>query len=294
MIEKYHDVAKANGAIIIPEIGFESAPSDVLTLSLVNLIRQELFLGTKEVVACVHAMKSRPSGGTVATILTVLDTYGAKGVTRAMKPWALSPVAGPKSRANQSWMTKIFGVRSVPDLGTLTTSFGASPNVAIVQRSWGLLDSGSGKQYGENFQYSEYMKIPSVFLGAAVHFAVLLAGILLAFPPLRWALKLLVPQPGDGPTKESTARDMVEYRAVATADQPTTQPKRAFGRLRWNGGIYHLTGVLLAEAAMVILQDNSTAQRLGGGLLTPATLGQPFVDRMQNAGLIVETKMLPD
>jgi len=54
-----------------------------------------------------------------------------------------------------------------------------------------------------------------------------------------------------------------------------------------------LTGLFLAEAAATILRDDKiAARRLGGGVLTPATLGQGFLDRITNAGVFLELKML--
>ena len=83
LIKKYHDIAKVNGAIvslpkalggilfklrnlqIIPEIGVESAPSDLLAWSLVSLIRDKLSVGTKEVITSVHELQSATSGDTI-------------------------------------------------------------------------------------------------------------------------------------------------------------------------------------------------------------------------------------
>ena len=45
---------------------------------------------------------------------------------------------------------------------------------------------------------------------------------------------------------------------------------------------------------MVMLKDDELLHRLDGGILTPATLGQPFIDRMKNAGMIFEVEMMPD
>jgi short subunit dehydrogenase-like uncharacterized protein len=55
--------------------------------------------------------------------------------------------------------------------------------------------------------------------------------------------------------------------------------------LKWKGSFYHLTGVFLAEAARAILREKTLAHKLGGGVLTPATLGDPFIDNLREAGL---------
>lgn len=184
MIEKYHEIAKANHAIIVPEIGIESAPSDLLAFALVSLIRKELSVGTKEVVVSVHNLKGTPSGGTLATILSMMDHYGLKQIQKSSGSWATSPIPGPKTQNSPSWVSKIIGIRSVTGLGTLTTSISAPPNIAVVQRSWGLI--GGGKLYGSNFRYEEYMRVRNSVVGIALHFALALAGLALIFPPVRW------------------------------------------------------------------------------------------------------------
>jgi short subunit dehydrogenase-like uncharacterized protein len=53
-----------------------------------------------------------------------------------------------------------------------------------------------------------------------------------------------------------------------------------------------VTGILLTQAAITLLKDDVVAHKLGGGILTPATLGQPYIDRLNNAGFKFETTML--
>lgn len=277
---------------------------------MVKLIRDKFSVGTKDVISCLHEMKSvlqdlhiesgdfdskyrsAPSGGTLATLLGLADHYSLKEVGDSMKPWALSPIVGSKPQKPTSLGTKIFGVRSVPPLGTLSTSIFAGPNAVIVQRSWGLLDGG--KVYGPKFTYEEYAKVPNKATGVALHFVVCLLSLALASPLIRWLLKKLIYAPGQGPPKELTKDESIEYRAVGTADQNSPTPKRALARFRYDGGIYYLTGLLLAEAAMVLIQNDGLIKELGGGLLTPAMLGQPFVDRLRKVGVIIEADLLPN
>ena len=291
MIAKYHETAKAKHAIIIPEIAVESAPSDILAFALTQLIRKELSVGTREVVACMHELKSTPSGGTVATALGLLDHYSLKEVAKSAGTWASSPVPriGPKD--GPSLISKLFGVRKVPGLGTLTTSLAASPNIATVQRSWGLLDGG--KLYGPNFTYHEYLGVRNTAIAVAVHFAFVFVSLAAAIPPLRWLAKRYYYAFGSSPSQD-TSNEALEFRAIATADQRGPHPRRAFARFRWEGSVYYFTGVCLAEAAMLILNDGDLVQRLDGGILTPATLGQAFIDRMVRAGVKFEVEMLPE
>ena len=292
MVEKYHDIAKKNGAIIIPEIGVESAPSDMLAWSLATLFKESLSLDTAEVICTLHEVESRPSGGSLATVLAIYDSYSLKEIGRATKPWAMSPIPGPRSRTPLSIFTKLFGVRHVPDLGILTSSIAGPSNRAIVHRTWGLLDRG--RYYGPNFHYSEYLSVRNTLIGIIVHFTFIFGALALMLRPLRWLIRKLAYAPGEGRSKFHTQNEIFEYRAVATADENANPPRRAFARLRWDGGIYHLTGVFLAEAAMVILRDSKIVERTsGGGILTPAALGPLFIERLQQAGIILERGLMP-
>lgn len=293
MIRKYHDTAKANHAIIIPEIGIESAPSDMIALALTQLIRTELSVSTNEVVACVHELKGTPSGGTLATVFGIVDHYGLKSVAESTSGnWISSPIPRPRSDPSPSLVNKLLGIRSVPALGTMTTSPSAGPNVATVQRTWGLLEEG--KLYGPNFTYHEYLGVRNAAVGILLHFIFAFGALAIALPPFRWLAKKVVYSPGQGTTKEASSKEVLEYRAIATADQGGHSPRRAFARLRWDGPLYFFTGVCLAEAAMVLLKDDDLVERLDGGLLTPAMLGQPFIDRMKAAGMLLEVEMMPD
>ena len=86
----------------------------------------------------------------------------------------------------------------------------------------------------------------------------------------------------------------MEWRAIAHADvSDPSDPKRAYGRMRFEGSMYLLTGIFLAEAAVTIARDRTLAHDVGGGLLTPAMLGVPYLERLQKAGLRTEIRLMP-
>ena len=289
MIKKYHDMAHENHAIMIPQIGVESAPSDILVWVLADLLRKNGCAGMNETVGTLHELQSAPSGGTLATAIGIFDAYSGKEIAAGTK-WTHSPIQPPPKSQHPSLPdpTKILlGVRTVPGLGTLTTSVSAGPNISTVQRSWGLLDGG--KFYGPNFQYKEYMTVRSTLVGALIHIAIVGAAILLAFRPIRWALLKIIYQPGQGPDREATKSECLEHRCVATAVNAEGEEKKALARWRYEDGMYYMTGMLLAEAAMVMLRDE---EKLDGGLLTPACLGEAFVERLRGADVVIESKML--
>ncbi|TVY82175.1 putative trans-acting enoyl reductase [Lachnellula suecica] len=284
MIKKYERTAKSTGAIMIPQIGVDSAPADLVTWTLCSLIREKYSAPTAEVILSLHEMKGKPSGGTLSTILSILDVYTFKELREAGTPFALSPIPGPATRDPESWTTKLLGIRAVSGLGIMTTSLQAVADRPIVQRSWGLL--GGPSFYGPNFRFSAYMRAQNHLIAVVIHFGLAIASLLIAIPPVRTLLKRFVTQPGDGPTKEQARNDRVEYKGIGNPDV-RSPAGRAFCRAHYEGSLYHLTGMLLAKSALSILKDG---HKLTGGIYTPACLGQKFIDRLDEGGFKFEKK----
>lgn len=234
MTRKYENVAKSTGAILICQMGIESTPSDLMAFSSVSFIRQMLGVPTREVIMAMHDWKSQASGGTLASALGIMDHFSLKELAECAKPFAHSPIPGPKAATSKPWYTRILGIRHVPLLGTLTTYVGAVSDVPIVERSWGLL--GGAQFYGPNFRYSEYFRVNSPFYGMVIHFGLLFSQIFLLFGFIRNIIKKRVLQPGDGADESVTSSDFVDYRAVGYPEKQTTQ--KAFSRVRFDGGLY--------------------------------------------------------
>ncbi|KAF2085216.1 hypothetical protein K490DRAFT_58831 [Saccharata proteae CBS 121410] len=295
MIEKYHDKAQHSGAIMIPQCGVDSVPADIAAYVVSTHLRRNFSVPTSEVLNCLVDVKSKPSGGTLSTVISLFDHYPLSQITHSLSPFALSPVQPSAVGAVQpSLATKLFGVRWDKDAGVLTDWVQAAPDTAIVLRSWGLLGDGQGGQlYGPRFRFSEWMVARNSFTGAMVHFGLALGMGMLLLPPARWALSRMVTQPGFGPEKElrDTKGDFVKYKAIGIADSPKQQ--RASTTFEYTGSMYSLTGLTMAEAAMVILRGSDyPAKALGGGILTPATLGDEYVDRLRKTGVTMDTVTL--
>lgn len=177
---------------------------------------------------------STPSGGTLATILGLFESFELKELIEAGKPYSISPIPGPKVKSKAPWYTPLIGIRSVSDLGTLTTSLTSSANAPVVQRTWGLLHD-TPETYGDKFYYSEYMKARNVFLGIVVHIAFALTMLFLALKPVRWLVAKKVYQPGEGVDRESAKKERIEYRGIAEVEDGG----RAFVRAQYDGGLYY-------------------------------------------------------
>ena len=280
VIEKYHGAAKRNKAVIIPECGFESAPSDLLAYSLATYIRTTFSTPTKSVTASLHDMNAGLSGGTALTILTVLDSFPISEIMSSMKPYSLASRRPATLPPSPSLLTRLFGVRKIPELGTLTSAVAGTSNTLIVQRTWALMDNGDF--YGQNFSYQELMRVSSAIKGVVVHLAINIMPIFLLISPLMWLVKKLIPAPGQGPSLESTKKNFVEMRALGVSD--SSPERKALAKLRFEGSIYDLTARLVVEGALLLSRGN-VPSLLGGGCLTPAMLGQGYVERMEEAGM---------
>jgi short subunit dehydrogenase-like uncharacterized protein len=90
----------------------------------------------------------------------------------------------------------------------------------------------------------------------------------------------------------ASKNDFIVYRAVGISDENSATPRKALLTTKYDGSMYLLTGVLLSEAAITILRDETAASKLGGGVLTPATLGQPFIDRLAKVGYHTEIEIV--
>lgn len=81
------------------------------------------------------------------------------------------------------------------------------------------------------------------------------------------------------------AKDGTVWRTVAHSNVPA--PQKAICEMAFDGDMYSLTAMFLAEAAMVLVRPDreNWAQESGGGVLTPSTLGEQYIDKLKMAGL---------
>ena len=275
----------------IPQCGIESSPADMLSLALAMELNKSASLEPRELVKALRRFNGTPSGGTMESVFTILDDYSLLDLARASHPSSMCPVKISQSSQSRPLLSRFLGYRMEPALGTLTTSLNGPPDIPVVMRSWGLLNSGN--TYGPNFMFRPYMLAKNAVAGIITHFIISVLPLILAIRPVRWMLRSLVFQPGQGPSPEQAAKEEIEAFAVALPDGQSK--KKGWGHIQWRGSMYGFTAVLVSEAAATILNDKDiSAKKLGGGVLTPATLGFPYIDRLVRAGTVFETKVLDE
>lgn len=212
-----------------------------------------------------------------------------KELYKAQSPYYLS-ANPPKTTYSPPLLQQLFGVRVVPELGTMTSYITGHCDVAIVHRSRSLMP----ELYGPDFRFEAFVAVRNALVGALLHISFMFGMLALTLPPVRWLVTKLIYAPGEGPAKKSTTGNRIEYRALATAEHksPEGKPIKVFGSYKAQGDAYWMTGVLLAESAMVLLKSKQISQRVEGGYLTPAMLGQEYIDRLEKFGITIETKIL--
>lgn len=276
-IDANHEEARRTGARIVHCCGFDSIPSDLGTLFL----QHELVARTGEPARAVTALfgesKGKLSGGTIASLLGVIDAAASdRGLRRLLAdPHGLDPEGGPRSAVRDArapgW-DRALGVPTAPFVM-------AAINTRVVRRSHALL----GYPWGTDFVYDERMSLPRSAGGVAA--AVAITGAMVGFvaasqiPALRRALERRLPQPGEGPTAEERARGHYVVRLHGEA-----------GGLRLVATVsdrldpgYAGTARMLGEAARCLAEDELPS---AGGVLTPASaMGLTLVERLVAAGV---------
>ncbi|KAK6833542.1 hypothetical protein PG990_001665 [Apiospora arundinis] len=293
MIQKYEAAAKKAGIVMIPQCGFDSAPSDLLAWSMAQLVRSKLSAPVSDVTVSIHDLKTKPSGGTLATILGMVETYTLKEIGESKKPFALSPVPNPYHGPAPSLWSRLTGLRSVHGLGLLTTSVTAATDEPIVQRTWGLLQQEPSRKkeaYGPRFSYREFARARSTLSGIVAHYGLAIGmTMLFLFAPVRNFVRSRIFQPGEGVSKEEAAKEYIVMRGTAVPDMQPKSDKVAFIEAKYPASPYLLTATCLAQAAYFVLKED---HKLQGGVYTPACLGQRFIDVLDGEGFKVESKLI--
>ena len=138
IIDRYHDAARESGARIVCCCGFDSIPSDLGTLMVQEAMHERYGAYANEVRYIAGRMGGALSGGTVASMLNIVDQAKRDRDLRSilLDPYALNPPGdreGPDGR-DQS------GVRYDDDLQSWTGPFMmAAINTRVVRRTHALM-----------------------------------------------------------------------------------------------------------------------------------------------------------
>lgn len=282
MIDAHHEGAARSGARIVHACGFDSIPSDLGVFATQSRAMELLGEHCTQIHMRVKAMKGGASGGTVASMLNVLDEASADPALRRIltNPYALAP-DGMRTGVRQPNVT--LPTRDDASGRWIAPFLMASVNTRIVHRSHALL----GRPWGEDFLYDEALMTGQGPLGAARAGVVSggLGGFMAAATvgPIRRLLeKTVLPKPGDGPSRQAQEDGFFDIRFYGTTASGARLTTRVTGD-RDPG--YGSTAKMLGEATLTLLEVDPAD--VPGGFWTPSTaLGEPLVDRLvKHAGI---------
>ncbi|OBG58273.1 MULTISPECIES: trans-acting enoyl reductase family protein [unclassified Mycobacterium] len=296
-IDSYHKQAADTGARIVHCCGFDSVPSDLTVYALYLAARGD---GAGELARTdfvVRSMSGGLSGGTIASLLEVLDTASrdADERRRLSDPYTLSTDrAAEPDLGRQPDLPWRRGSDIAPELaGVWTGGFMMAPvNTRIVRRSNALMDWA----YGRQFRYSESLSLgssPLAPVGSAVLSGVGNAGMELGSRYFRLLprklLERILPKPGTGPSEAARERGYYRIETYTT----TTTGARYVARMEQRGDPgYKATAVLLGECALALAFDRDKLSALRGVLTPAAAMGDALLDRFPAAGVTLQVDRL--
>jgi len=282
MIDAHEATAQRSGARIVHNCGFDSIPSDLGTYFLQREMLRRHGVPARHVKLRVKGTSGGASGGTIASMLNMLDEAERDPQIRRVlaDPYALNP---PDRRSGPD-RNEGLAPEKDEDFDAWTGLFVmAAINTRVVRRTNLLLDD----RYGADFRYDEAILTGDGPLGWGKA-AALAAGFgggmaLMALGPVRRLAARFLPQPGDGPSKETRESGYFDLRLFGEHPEDAGKSLRARVTGDRDPG-YGSTAKMLAESAVCLALDPAAT---GGGFWTPASaMGDALLLRLtERAGL---------
>ncbi|KAG1666899.1 hypothetical protein FOA52_013533 [Chlamydomonas sp. UWO 241] len=291
-VKNFGDKAAAKGVRVVHCCGYDSVPSDMGALMMVDYIKRELGKKTDKVYTMVGLGKGGVSGGTIASAKNIIATEPMAELSACASDayYLAETVEGcTKGGAKPAPMrpTRFDDV----DGGTWAGPWlMEGVNARIVQYSNALVK----EPYGSDFKYIEALNAGKGWSGFATANTMALTlgviGLGLTVPGLKTIFNYVAPAPGQGPSEEARKSGRWKHELVAlTEEEPGVAPvvvKGVCGDSRDPG--YWSTSRMILEAGLCMVLDDAKLKASGcaqGGVLTAsAALGMTLVERLRAAG----------
>ncbi|AUD03844.1 saccharopine dehydrogenase family protein [Spirosoma pollinicola] len=276
MIDRYERLARQTGARIVHCCGYDSIPSDMGVYFLQQQAQERFGQYCSSVHMRVKSAKGGASGGTIASVLNLVNEASTDSALRRelANPYSICPAVDyvrPKQKP-------IMSVAYDDDAKAWIAPFVmAAINERVVQRSNALL------HYHKYFMYNEAMltgKGPLGYFGS-VAITAGIGGFMLAaaVSPLQRIIKRFLPKPGDGPGPEAQQNGYFVHDVYGHTDSGETLKIRVSGD-RDPG--YGSTAKMISEAGVLLAQGTSKADKAGGFYTPAAIFGAKLIQRLQN------------
>ena len=284
MIDQHHVRAQQTGARIVHCCGFDSVPMDIGVWFLQDEAKKRYGAYCKSITLFVRATKGTASGGTVASMINLVEEARKdRDVARILvQPYSLNPEGerdGPDRKDQQD-------VRYDENADSWTARFVmAGVNTKVVRRSHAL----AAYPYGKDFRYQEAVLtgkgIAGWTKGQMMSNAIKALMIGAAFAPTRKLLQtFILPDPGEGPSPDLQKTGFFNLMQIGELPDGTLIESRITGD---QDPGYGSTSKMLSECAVCLAKDDI---EVGGGVWTPASaMGGLLLERLtKNAGLTFE------
>ena len=287
MIDRYQDQAEQSGARIVHCCGFDSVPSDMGVLFLQQHALKQYGISATQVKMRVKTLKGGASGGTVASLMNVIQEAAADPALRKalINPYLLVP-------QNNNAQVRQHYVKSAEfdqDFNAWIAPFVMSAiNERVVHRSNAL----NHYLYGDQFSYNEATLMGQGLQGRMKAYG-LVAGLgafmlsAVSKPISKVMEQYILPKSGEGPTPEQQRNGRFDIRFLGKTENGQTIQVKVTGD-RDPG--YSSTGKMLGQAALsLVLDHQNQGEKTGrqGGFWTPASMfDERFIQRLQkHAGI---------
>jgi short subunit dehydrogenase-like uncharacterized protein len=280
IIDQFHDSAKEQKVKLVHSCGYDSIPSDLGVLFVQHKMLELYQSYATEVRFYVGPTKGGVSGGTVASMIGILEKVSDKRIRRILgNPYALNPKDNYKGPDKADQTTVRFDKRAKKWTAPFLM---AGINTRIVRRTHAL----QAYEYGPSFRYSEVMGFRPGLKGwwNATKVTVFIGGIV-TIMVLPWFRSLLqrkfLPKPGQGPSenKRKNGYFTIYLLAFDGENEITATIKDSL-----DPG-YGSTAKMLAESALTLALEDESTPRLYGSVTPASALGFPLIKRLQQAGM---------
>ena len=260
MIDKYDEKAKATGARIVHFCGHDCVPWDLIVLECSKKLRS---VGDSILeINCYDELNGTASGGTLATIFHSLSNRVKYTSSLGFDP-LLKLASGDKSIA-------VFKAKNQSSLGYSDQhKCWVGPFVMAMVMANCVRRSHSLGAYSAKMTYRECIIFPGFMAGCIYMMDMITIGLIIASPPLSWALLAtgVLPNPGQGPSEKMMDDGYLKISAYASGENSSNKVKAQFYFPTDPG--YRDTARMLVESGLVLALQ-SARLKVGGGIWTPA------------------------
>ncbi|WP_421775166.1 saccharopine dehydrogenase family protein [Gracilimonas sp.] len=279
MSDKYDEIAKKSGALLIPFSGFDSVPADIAAF----LLQKEFHQPKKLSIKSYYSISGGFNGGTIATMLNKFET----GEYKKMNNPALLLSRNTEQKIHKPKDAQFFGFDAALRRWSAPFIMGAI-NSKVVYRTAELMRE-QNSPYAESISYSEHSSLgrwynPVPFL--LVSIIVLSLTLLGPFEWFRNVLRRIMPSPGEGPSEDQIENGYFKLLAVAQ-DQ---DGQKASLNMSYPGDPGNKSTVFfLCESALCIAEHADKLMSKSGFKTPVSAFGELLVARLTERGLKIKS-----